>query len=142
MTASQAVIGYGVKFQKGNGAGPEVFSDIGELRDPGNLDIVVDAVDVTHSQSSDGAREFIPGLRNGTYTCSLALIPGGATLVAIEAALRVKGNWRILFANANSTCWTFAAMLTNVGQAMPIDGEQVMALTFQISGKPTLSNLA
>jgi predicted secreted protein len=145
--STQGAIGYGVLIYRESANSPSVFSDlIGEIKEVGGPDLKRDTVDATHSQSSQRYREFLSGLRDGgEVTCTLALVPG-ASLAGQQAKLVADFendslvNYQIKFPNTAKTYWQASMFLTALPHAMPIDGEMTHALTFKVSGRPTLAD--
>ncbi len=139
---TDAEIGFGTVLQMGNGLDPEAFAVIGQVVDPGSLDKSIDAVDGTHARSADANKEFIPGLVGNTYSTTIIYKPGSAEHVALMAKERVVCNWRVLHDNASATYWLFRGFWTSANHGMPLEDKKTLALTFQISGMPTLGNLS
>lgn len=140
MTTS-ARIGYGCRFQTGDGAATEVFTDFGEvtaLTPPG---FAVDAVDVTHMQSPSGAREFISGLLDaGEIQLEFNLVPGSVSTLALMTEIgtvpRPTKNRKIVF--PDNSYFLAAAFITNFEPDAPIDDKMTASATFKITGLPTL----
>ena len=147
MTATQGAIGYGVLLYRESADSPSVFNDlIGEVKEVGGPNMKRDTVDATHSQSSNRFREFISGLRDGgEVTCTVALVPGAQDSDAYKKLLDdLKNdnavNYQIKFPNTAKTFWQAAMFLTALPNTMPMDGEMTQALTFKITGEPTLDD--
>ena len=146
MTATAGAIGYGVLLQRGDDASPETFTTIGEVKEVGGPNFKRDTVDATHSQSDSRFREFLSGLRDGgEVTCTVALVPSADTAAAYKKLYDdfksdVYVDYRITFPNTAKTYWLFGAFLTDMPNAMPMDGEMTMALTFKITGVPILAD--
>lgn len=145
MPASTAAIGFGVNLQRNNtGNSPLSWEDIGEILEINGPSLTRDAVDVTHSASTDRYREFVTGLRDaGELTATIALLPASAQgskqrelLDDYESNSRV--NYRLIFPDG-ATNFSFSGIITNLTHATPIDDRMTMALTIKISAKPTLA---
>lgn len=141
MTTS-ARIGFGIKFQTGNGAAPEVFSDMAEVTNVTPPNMARDSIDATHEQSTNGWREFIAGLKDGgEVALELNFIPGGTAILAAMAEFALDPdeatkNRRILF--TDGTYFAFAAFLTGNEPDGPLDDKMPLALTYKVSGEVTL----
>lgn len=137
MAETEASIGYGIILKKGNGAGPEVFTDFGlELTTVGVPGISRSTQDATHMQSPDGYTELIYGLKTAKpFTVQFNFIPAN-TQDVIDAIDGDKANWQLLFPDA-STC-TVAAAITDLDiSGLTPDGKMAASATFTPSGKAT-----
>lgn len=136
---SNARIGYGVIFKKGDGGSPETFTDYGlEVVSVNGIGFTRDAVDATHMQSSGAWREFIFGLKQ-QKPISLEFNWIGSTTGTIQTQLESAtplNNWQFLFPDASSL--TTAAGLTDfsLGDMTP-EGKMSASVIFTASGAPT-----
>src|SRR3546814_10372592 len=77
---TEAKIGHGVHLARGDGASPQVFTNVAELIDLSTPSMTKDQVEATHTDSTDGFREFIPGPTDGgEFSATMNFIPGNAT---------------------------------------------------------------
>lgn len=136
--ATSAIIGLGTKFQIGNGATPEVFTDLAEVTSIAQPGVTVETQDATHMLSPEGYREFIGGLKDaGEASVTVNHIPGGTAEVALKAALATTKNYRIAFPGALPAL-AFAAICTGYEPDDVAAGDILTATaTFKLSGKPT-----
>jgi predicted secreted protein len=135
--ATQGTIGHGSKFSMGDGGSPEVFVDVAEVFAITPPNFTRDAVDVTHMQSPEKWREWVPGLRDaGEVEIQVNFIPGNATQDQLWEAFNddVPSNFRITF--PNNEVWNFAAMCTGFAAEDPLDAKMTATVTFKVSGKP------
>lgn len=103
-----------------------------------------ESIDTTAHDSPNKYREFVKGLKDGgDVNITLNWDPGQLTHVTLrgdfeEDALR---NYRIIFlpGDADEATVTFAAMITDMGHAWPIDDKLEQEVTFKISGQPVWS---
>lgn len=65
MAVTEAQIGYGSLLKLGNGASPEVFTTIAEVKSINGFGFTNTEVNVTHMESPNGWEEFIGGLKTG-----------------------------------------------------------------------------
>lgn len=143
MVATTAGIGFGCILQRDDGGSPTTYSDIGEVIDPGSLNMSRDTVDATHTQSGGRYREFISALRDaGEFTTTIALVPGGtahANLISdFENDTAVA--YRFAFNDTPQTRWYFNAFVTSLAETAPLDDRMTVAVTLKITGQPSLSN--
>lgn len=78
--ATGAQIGYGSLLLRGDGASPEVFTTIAEVRSVGEFGSDRELIDVTNFDSENGFREYILGLKDGVELTGTAnFLPNNAT---------------------------------------------------------------
>jgi predicted secreted protein len=139
---TQAKIGYGVLFKLENDASPQTFVTIGEILGVKPPSISRDTVDATHSESTEGYREFIPGLKDGgEVSFDMHLIPGstGTTLLLSQLGINTASACKISLPTSPAYDWSFDAILTSFEPDAPIDDKMVVAVTFKVTGKPVLA---
>lgn len=145
MVATTAAIGFGVLLQRNNtGNSPASYEDIGEILEVSGPSFSRDAVDTTHSQSTDRYREFITGLRDaGEMSATIALVPASAQgskhrelMDDYESNSAVT--YRMIFPDG-ATNFVFSGIITGIEHATPIDDRMTLNTTIKISGKPTLA---
>ena len=137
MAASKAMIGHGSKFSMGDGGSPEVFTDVAEVTQITPPNFSRDTVDVTHMQSPEKWREWVPALKDaGEVEIIINWIPGDATQDRLFLSFNddTSNNFRITFPNAE--VWNFLAMCTGFAAEDPIDDKMQATVTFKLSGKP------
>lgn len=142
MSATQAKIGFGGRFLLYDANSPGSYISIGEVRVPKPPSISRDAVDATHSESPNGYKEFIAGLKDGgEASCEISLIPGsdGMTLLLAQLASDDLSGCKIIVPTTPAYAWTFDAVLTGFESEQPIDGVMIATVTFKVSGKPVLA---
>lgn len=140
MAATAVTIGYGSKFSLGNGASPEVFTDLAEVVSITPPSDQLDIIDATHMTSPNATREFILGLNDpGECSFEMNFIPGSAADLAIQAVrtARVPLNCRVTYPNLVK--WTFRAILTGYEPADPVDDKMTATVTFKVTGTYTVS---
>lgn len=142
MALTNAKIGFGGLFKIQNDDSPQVYTSIGEctsIKPPG---IARDAVEATHSESPDGYREYISGLKDGQEaSADLNLVPGsvGTLLLLAQFENAALSVCQVTIPTSPAYVWSFNAVLTGFESDMPIDDRMTATVTFKISGKPTLA---
>jgi predicted secreted protein len=141
MTTS-ARIGYGAKFQTGNDASPESFTDFLEVTSITPPNMSVDSIDATHMASPSGAREFIAGLLDaGDVGIEFNFVPGNASALALMTELgtvpRPTKTRRIVFPDLSY--FQFEAFITGFEPEGPVDDKMGASATFKVTGLPTLT---
>ncbi len=86
--AADGELGYGTKFQTGNGSSPETFTDLAFVTSITAPNLSRDSIDVSHMQSPDEWREFIAGMKDaGEVSLELNFKAGGTAFLAMLAEL-------------------------------------------------------
>jgi predicted secreted protein len=125
---------------------PETWTTVAEVRNITPPSYARDAQDATHTESTEGWREFIPGLKDaGDISCELNLVPDSNSMDLVLAQFNTDElvQVRILFADGTQgavpTCSRFTCNVVVTGFAMeaPLDDKMSATLTAKISGKPT-----
>jgi len=138
MAASNADHGYSATFGIDDGAGgytevAEVFSITppGRSREP---------IDVSHLNSDNGYREFIPAglIDGGEVGIELNYVPSASD--AVISALEDTGTQSFQITHSNGTTLTFTGFCTShePGPLTP-DEKMTVSATFKITGQPTLA---
>lgn len=140
--ASEALIGHGTLFQRGDGATPtENFTTVGEVTNLSGPGMSRDIIDVTHMETADAYREYIAGLADaGEITVEVNYIPGNASQENLidDFEQRVKRNFKIVFPFTGNPEWAFTGVLTGFEADTPIDDKISATFTIKITEKPTI----
>lgn len=132
---TQAAIGHGTKFELGDGADPEVFTEIAEIFDFTPPNETTDTIDATNFQSPNRYREFIMGLTDpGEISFEMNFVPGSTSetkILAAKASQTAKTG-RITF--PNDWTWTFDVLITGYEPAVPADDKMTATVTGKVSG--------
>jgi predicted secreted protein len=145
---TQAKIGYGNLFQiLDTTASPDTWTTVGEVVNITPPSFARDAQDATHTESTEGWREFIPGLKDaGEISAELNLVPDSNTMDLILATFDSDAlqQVRILFKDGvqtgpTPTCsrFTCTGIITGFPLEAPMDDKMSATVTVKISGKPT-----
>ena len=134
--SSQALEAQGTVLKIGNGASPEVFTAISEIKNftgPGGAAAVIDVTDL-----SSLAKEKRMGLADeGQLSFVLHYIPSDTQHAALRAARasRVETNFQSEFTDASpSTVWSFSGFVTNFSVSGSVDGVIEGNVTIEITG--------
>jgi len=139
---SDAMSGFGTKLKMGDGASPEVFTEIAEVSNVSGPGISLDTIDVTHDASPGGYKEYAAGLLDGgEIKLELNFLPAEATQAGLLATLgsRAAKNFKLVFPDTPATTWSFAAFVTNFEPSAPADGKLGASARLKITGQPTLT---
>lgn len=130
-------------------ASPPAWTTVAEVTSITPPQFAKDAIDATHTESPEGFREFIGGLKDaGQVSVELNLVPKGPTMALLLGAFDLDAAFqaRILFPDGDPqaspiTCsiWAFLAIITGFTPEAPVEGKMTATATFKISGKPTFT---
>lgn len=139
---SRSIFGLGTQLQAGDGADPENFLTIAEVRSISGPTFTTDILDVTSHESQGGVREFKAGLIDpGELTFDLAFQPGEITH-GIKAGLqrdlltRRVTNYHLVFPPGIGFTWQFFGIVTGLPLNFPIDEVITASVTVKITGLP------
>lgn len=139
--SSNALEAQGVKIQIGNGASPEVFADIKEIKTfsgPGGSATIIDVSDLAST-----AREKRMGLNDeGQLSFTMNYIPKDTQHALLRTArdARTRKNFKMIFTDASpKSTWSFAAYISGFTVSGAVDGVIEATITLEITGSITES---
>lgn len=125
-------IGYGSLSELSTDGG-SIWASLGQVTSLTPPALAVDAIDVTHMQTTSGTREFIPGLMDpGECSMEMNFLPGSASEALILSVLRTKVKLRNTYPGGETS--TFDAIITGYAPAVPMDDKMTATLTVKVSG--------
>ena len=143
--ATDALSSFGTLLKIGDGGTPEGFTTISEVRDISGPSMALDTEEVTNHDSTGAWEEFVATiLRSGEVTFDINYEPtesthdAGTGLIA-DMAARTLRNFQLIFTDAGTTTWSFAAYVTGFEPSAPVAGALSAACTMKITGQPTLA---
>lgn len=143
---TEGVIGLGTLLKIGDGALPENFSAIAEVKDITGPGLSREFAEFTHQQSSGGYREYKPTFKNsGDVTFKCNFLPDDTTQgFATTGLLKdyedgVLRNFELLFPDAGATKASFAAYVANIQPTAPVGSALELNVTLRITGPVTWS---
>ena len=123
----------------------EVFTTIAQVRNIGGPGLSLDVEDVTTHDSTGAWEEVVATiLRSGEVTLDIVWDPATAThgwgigLLAVMPR-RATRNFQVIFTDAASTTWSFAAEVVSFEPDAPHDGALTASVTIKLSGEVTLA---
>lgn len=139
---TQAMQAQGVKIQRGDGGGTEVFTTIAEIHNFSGPTEKAKAIDVTNLDSQ--AKEFINGLMDpGEVTFEGNYVAGDAQQQGLRADLvnRVKRNFKILLTDdlVTPTAIAFTAVIQEFSIKGAADDKLSFNVSLKISGVPQIT---
>jgi predicted secreted protein len=134
-------VGFGTLLKRGDGGSPETFVAVAEVV---SIDCPLsrDEIDGTHHQSTNGWREFKPGLKSMEISFEGNYLPDDPTHNAAAGLIKDFAdpdlhNYRIEWPVAGVK-WTASAFLREFDPAAPVEDKLGMSGTLRVSGEPTL----
>jgi hypothetical protein len=139
--SSNALEAQGMLIKIGNGASPEVFSTISEIKTfsgPTGSAAVIDVTDL-----SSTAKEKRMGLADeGQLSFTINYIPDNTqhALLRTQRASREETNFKMVFTDDSpSTTWSFSAFVTGFAVSGAVDNVVEATVTLEITGSITQS---
>lgn len=136
--SSSALESQGMVIKRGNGASPEVFTTIPEVRSISGPDGSANEIDVTDLSST--AKEFRLGLKDeGNITLDMMYIPGNTVHAGLKTdrTNRTLRNFTLTFTDSPATTWSFSAYVQGLAVSNDVDGVTTASVTLRISGAIT-----
>ena len=138
---SYANSGEGTKFKRGDGASNESFTAIAEVNSITGPNKTRDSIDVTSLDSTGGYREFIAGFRDpGEVTLNMNFTRDGYDQMNDDFEDDDTHNYQIVLSDTGQTTFEFAALVTSLGMAIPMDDKVTADVTLKISGQITMTS--
>lgn len=132
---------FGTQLKRDSGTG--TFEAIANVSDLSGPERSREAIEVTAHDSPNQYREFVKGLKDaGEVTATINYDPRSASISALDDDFEEKDlrEYQIVLlpTTTDEHTWTFSALITDLGDAFPIDDKMEREVTFKISGKPDL----
>lgn len=139
---TSAITGYGSKFGRGDGASPEVFTDIAECINITPPQLSRETVDGTHLQSPDQYMEYLAGMRDaGEVTFTMAYVASGTGQSDIRGDFDSNSTVNYKITLPNTATWEFTGLITGIAPSELANEERVTeSVTIKITGKPTFTD--
>jgi hypothetical protein len=139
---TEGVIGLGTLLKIGDGASPESFDDMAEVKDITGPGLTREFAEFTHQKSPGGYREYKPTFKNsGDVTFKCNFIPDDPTQGFALAGGLIKDyddgtlrNFELVFPDAGSTKASFSAYVANLQPTAPLGSALEMNVTLRITG--------
>lgn len=138
MATTEAMSAQNTYISTGNGASPEVFTEIAEVVSIGGPNEKADEIEATHLRSPGGYREFIQSFKDGgEVPLELNFIPNNATQdsstgLRSEFASGATKNRKITFPDG-TTC-IFAAWVKAIGTPIQVGNKLSLNVTIRVVG--------
>ena len=136
--SSNAVAGVGTKFRRWSGTNWVNIAEINSITGPNKSR---DTIDVTSLDSTGGYREFIGGFRDGgTVTLPMNFTRDTYDLMNTDFESDDLQNYEIFLPDDEATSFEFAALVTELGLAVPVDDKITADVTLKVSGQVTVNS--
>jgi hypothetical protein len=136
MTMPDGIIGYGSTVRIGVGATPTwtALDLVGDLELP---DEQVDEIEVSHMQSPNGRKQFIPGMTDsGEVSVPLNYVPGNATDVLLQSLRASREEVLIEFTiGEDGTPETYSGFLKGYSRTAPVNDKATATVTFRLNAQ-------
>lgn len=136
--STSAIKAAGAVLAVGDGATPETYTTIGELKNWDGPNIATDKIETT--DLSETCESSIPGInRPGemSFDCNFKVGDSGQALVRTRCEARTSHNFKITFIDA--TYRIFAGFISAMSEGGEIGGVVATKFTITITGMPTRS---
>lgn len=133
---------YGTLLQRGDGAGPEVFTTVDGVRSISGPNQSIETIDVTHHTSASDYREIIPSfISAGEISFELIYDSSDAQHNGLldDFQARVRRNFKITLPDDGAEVLAFAAYITGFEYMASIDDAVKVNVTLSIDGEITVS---
>ncbi|MFJ5059020.1 phage tail tube protein [Streptomyces nigra] len=132
--------GFGTELRRGDGADPEVFTPIADATGISGPGLSRETIDVTSHGSPDAWMEFLGGLKDGgEVSVDVNYQPVFHDVLVDDFDDQEPRNYQLVFPDPDETTWGIKAIMTGFEPDAPYDDKLSAALTFKVTGKPTLS---
>jgi hypothetical protein len=138
---TQGVTGFGTLLKIGDGASPENFTAILEVKDISGPSRSVEFAEFTHQQSPSGYREYKPTFKaSGDITFKCNYVPSDTTQGATVSGLtkdfenKTLRNFKLEFPTSPVATYAFHAYVAAIGPTAPIGGPLELNVTLRLTG--------
>lgn len=142
--ATNAALGKGIEFKKGNGASPQIFTTIAEVTEIGDFGFETPLVEVTHFQST--FMEYILGMPDGVeFPVTVNYDPANATHWAFvqDAKARTTRDFKVVFpSDLDGVTFSFSGLIRSFKTSgLTPTGAVHATFIVKISGDITIQDL-
>lgn len=130
---------FGTAFQIEDTVTPGTFISVAHVTNVTAPAIERETLDVTAHDSANGYMEFLGGLKNGgEVSIELNYDPTAHDSLVAHMDTSDPLNYKIKWPGALGE-WAFTAVMTGFAPEAPYDDKLTAEVSFQVSGKPTLT---
>lgn len=127
----------GTLLKRGDGGSPESFVTVANITSH-NYSLSADQIDVTSHSSSGSFKQYVPGLKDSTYTADVNFDSNDTShkLLMDDFLNDTESNFQLIFPNGDMV--EFTATVTQFDLGMVIADKQTAKLTLSNAGAVTL----
>jgi len=135
---TNAEIGHGSEFRRGDDASPEVFTALAEVTAINGISVSKDVVDATHMSSTERWEDIISSIkRTGEITVEMNFDPDSTTTTNCLADVASNSSRNYQFASPNDDVeWTILCFAVGFEIGDPVDDKMTATFTLKPTGKP------
>ncbi|MEW7009490.1 phage tail tube protein [Lentilitoribacter sp. EG35] len=135
---TEAEIGHGSEWRRGDGADPEVFTKLAEITSINGISVTKDTEDATHMDSPERWEEVISSIkRTGEISIEMNFDPDGATTTNCLADVNSNTPKNYQFASPNDDVeWIILCHATGFELGVPMESKMTATATYKPTGKP------
>ena len=122
----------GTLFQRGDGASPEIFNDVGRVYSIGAAGKETPPIDVT--AFADAVRQYINGMPTMTQiSIGVRYDPGDSEQTGLrdDQTARTRRNFQIVWNSSPPETWAFTAIVTSFGADAALDDAIMATINLQ-----------
>jgi hypothetical protein len=134
------LLSQGSALYKGDGASPEIFTEIDQVSNISGPDGSTGETDVTNLAST--IKEFVPSLPDmGAVSCEASWDPKLASHAAISADFlaQTTGNWEVRLSNSPRTIIAFTGFPNSFSTSIGVDEKVNLSFSVRISEQYTIT---
>jgi len=142
MAETKGVVGYGTSIQIGDGASPEVFTEIPEPKDITGPQLTQEFAEFTHQQSPGHFREYKPTFKvSGDVSFKCNYLPNDTIMQRLESdyANQTLRNFKEVFPTSPVETYAFHAYVSKFEISSPMAGPLEVSITLHITGPVTMT---
>jgi predicted secreted protein len=133
---------FGTQLKMGDGADPEVFATVANVRSIGGPGLEKDVVDTTAHDSPGGWEEVCASIkRSGEVSLEILYDPADAThddATGLLSKFNTQvGTWQIIWPDDDSTPWAFDGFVKGFEPDAPHDDALAATVAIKLTGQPS-----
>jgi len=117
----------------------ELFVPVAEVTNLTGPGLSLDTIEVTHFESPDAFREFIPSLKDpGSISIDMNFLPSNLNQQKFltDYLNRTRRNFQVVWSDADSTTWQFGGYVVSFEPSAAIDDKLSASAEIKVTGQP------
>jgi hypothetical protein len=139
---SEAIIAHGTLLQHGDGVSSEAFTTVPEVTKLSGPSVKATLLDCTSHDSSDGFKEYLPGLLDGdNVTAEVNWRPSNTVHKAlrVDSYAKTLRNFQVIYPDDTDNTCAIATYITDIVPKSDAGVILTAALTLKVTGAPQWS---